>query len=185
VFEPRYRALVQHCLDAEEPEFGVVLIERGSEVGGGDLRRDRGTVARMVQVGEMADGRYAVVAVGTSRIRVETWLDDDPYPRALVLEWPDEECGDAGLPDAVAELAPRVRRAAALARELGDPVPLGGADVSPDTCIASYQLADLAPLGAADRYELLSTPGPRSRLAELAQRLGEVEAILQFRLGSS
>ena len=37
VFEPRYRQLVQDCL-AGEPEFGVVLIERGSEVGGGDQR---------------------------------------------------------------------------------------------------------------------------------------------------
>ena len=37
VFEDRYRALVEHCLD-HEGEFGVVLIERGSEVGGGDAQ---------------------------------------------------------------------------------------------------------------------------------------------------
>ena len=38
VFEPRYRALVENCLAAPQPEFGVVLIERGSEVGGDDVR---------------------------------------------------------------------------------------------------------------------------------------------------
>lgn len=37
VFEPRYQQLVRDCLDAPEHEFGVVLIDRGSEVGGGDF----------------------------------------------------------------------------------------------------------------------------------------------------
>src|SRR4051794_29363897 len=84
VFEPRYRTLVDACLAADEHEFGVVLIDRGHEVGGGDVRRRAGTVARMMQVAELEAGRYAVVAVGTRRIRVERWLDDDPYPRADV-----------------------------------------------------------------------------------------------------
>ena len=47
VFEPRYRALAETCL-AGDGEFGVVLIERGSEVGGGDTRFSIGTVARIV-----------------------------------------------------------------------------------------------------------------------------------------
>ncbi|HEX4162859.1 MAG TPA: LON peptidase substrate-binding domain-containing protein, partial [Acidimicrobiales bacterium] len=37
VFEPRYRQLMHDCLEGD-PRFGVVLIERGSEVGGGDQR---------------------------------------------------------------------------------------------------------------------------------------------------
>ena len=41
VFEPRYRGLTHDCL-AGVPEFGVVLIERGSEVGGGDVRTNVG-----------------------------------------------------------------------------------------------------------------------------------------------
>src|SRR5690606_29548107 len=81
VFEPRYRALVRDCL-AGDGEFGVVLIARGSEVGGGDVRTDAGTLARIVRVDEADDGRFAVVAVGLRRIRVVRWLDDDPYPRA-------------------------------------------------------------------------------------------------------
>ena len=69
VFEPRYRALVADCI-AGEPEFGVVLIERGSEVGGGDARFDVGTRARIVQIAELPDGRYALSTVGLRRIRV-------------------------------------------------------------------------------------------------------------------
>ena len=50
VFEPRYRQLVQDTLadDVNPPEFGVTIIERGWEVGGGDHRGMIGTVARIV-----------------------------------------------------------------------------------------------------------------------------------------
>lgn len=37
VFEPRYRAMLDDCL-AGDQRFGVVLIERGFEVGGGEQR---------------------------------------------------------------------------------------------------------------------------------------------------
>jgi len=57
VFEPRYRALVQACIESVDHEFGTVLIEQGHEVGGGDRRREVGTVARIVQVAELPDGR--------------------------------------------------------------------------------------------------------------------------------
>ena len=73
-----------HCSTASSREFGVVLIERGSEVGGGDVRTDVGTVARIVEAAELPDGRWALAAVGVRRIRVVEWLPDDPYPRAEV-----------------------------------------------------------------------------------------------------
>ena len=53
VFEPRYRQLVKDCIAADEPEFGVVLIERGSEVGGADFRSLAGCVARIIELGEL------------------------------------------------------------------------------------------------------------------------------------
>ena len=90
IFEERYRQLVKDCL-ADEPEFGVVLIDRGHEVGGGDVRREVGTVARILEVAELPDGRYFLQAAGVRRIRVQSWLDDAPYPRADVEEWPDED----------------------------------------------------------------------------------------------
>src|SRR4051812_9365869 len=61
VFEPRYRALVEVCV-AGDREFGVVLIERGNEVGGGDTRTSAGCVARIAEVRELPDGRYLLVA---------------------------------------------------------------------------------------------------------------------------
>ncbi|MGN6600680.1 MAG: LON peptidase substrate-binding domain-containing protein, partial [Actinomycetes bacterium] len=84
VFEPRYLALVSDLLAGEAQEFGVVLIERGSEVGGGDVRFEVGTVATIVSV-QVADGFIALLARGGRRFQVVRWLADDPYPRAEVL----------------------------------------------------------------------------------------------------
>ena len=95
VFETRYRIMVRECLRTDQ-EFGVVLIERGSEVGGGDVRFDTGTIARIVQAAELPDGRYALASVGTKRIRVERWLPDDPLlPDYNAVHCPvAEEVGD-------------------------------------------------------------------------------------------
>jgi uncharacterized protein len=185
VFEPRYRALVQACIESDDHEFGTVLIEQGHEVGGGDRRRAVGTVARMVQVAELPDGRFAVVAVGTHRVRVRTWLPDDPYPMADVDDWPDDDPDAAVLGAMIDELTPRIRRAAALALELGDPVGDPQQDLSDDPLIASYHLASLAPLSTVDRFDLLSAAGPVARLRLLSERLDDVETVLQMRLSAS
>jgi uncharacterized protein len=64
VFEPRYRALLDDVLEGGG-EFGVVLISRGHEVGGGDLRTDVGTVARILRAEQLDEDRWFVIAVGT------------------------------------------------------------------------------------------------------------------------
>src|SRR5688500_16810525 len=83
IVEPRYRALVKDGL-AGDGEFGVVLIERGQEVGGGDVRFGVGTVAKIIQTAELPDGRWLLDAVGTERFRITEWLPDDPYPLAMI-----------------------------------------------------------------------------------------------------
>lgn len=183
VFEPRYRQMVEDLLSSDPAEFGVVLISRGSEVGGGDQRTTVGSVARIVEVARSGDGRYGVVAAIVRRVRVHEWLVDDPYPRAVVEDWPDlEESVD---PTQMETLTGRVRAAAALAVELGDHLD-GGGPLQPlgeDPTLATYQLAALAPLGDADRQRLLEAPGPAGRLAELARMLDDIEPVLTFRLG--
>lgn len=185
VFEPRYRRLVQDCLADNDHEFGVVLIERGVEVGGGDYRSMVGTVARMLQVAELEDGRYALVTVGTRRINVKAWLPDDPYPLAVVEDWPDvdDSAGSRGSPaERITAVAARVRHLNALAAELGDPSADTTSEIRPDLLVASYQLSTLAPLGPADRQRLLGARGPSERMDLLDVALDEVEDMLQFRL---
>jgi Lon protease-like protein len=176
VFEDRYRALVQHCLDGDQ-RFGVVLIERGSEVGGGDARTDVGTIAQIIEAARFDDGRYALAAVGTERIRVHRWLDDDPYPRAevSVLEDPvfEETDPDDSLDDALGALTSRLRRLLARYAELGESVPPATSELSEDPVLASYQAAVLAPLGPADKQRLLAAVSPAVRIATLAELIDE------------
>jgi len=180
VFEPRYRALVRDCLAMLEPEFGVVMIERGHEVGGGDVRADVGVVARMLRVSETDDGRYAVIAGVGRRIKVQEWLPDNPYPCADVHDWPD--ASSAVDPELLQAVTARVRRAAALAMELGDPVPDPSTALSPDPMVATFQLGGMAPLADLDRHRLLCADGTAERLSLLAAMLDTVEDVLAFRL---
>ena len=180
VFEPRYRAMVRHCLDHDR-EFGVVLIERGSEVGGGDVRAMVATVANIAEAQELPDGRYALIAVGTRRLTVTAWLADDPYPMAEVVDWPDEP-PDAGFGDRLAPVVSMLRRLLALASELGIDSPAATTEVADDAVMATYHVAALAPVGPADRYTLLAADGPERRVVLLKQMLGEAEELVRLQL---
>jgi Lon protease-like protein len=197
VFEPRYRDMIRECLRADgEPEFGQALISHGWETGGGDDRVMVGTVAQMLQVDALDENRYALVAVGTRRIRINAWLPDDPYPIADVDDWPDEDPDAPGLAVEVAASHARVRAARALAARVAEQsdATMGGGDVggvpvdshddeiSDDPLLATYHLATLAPIGPADRFRLLAAPGPARRLDLLDEILDDVEAMLKFRL---
>ena len=73
IFEPRYSALVQHCVGTGDP-FGVVLISRGREVGGGDARCDVGVLARIAEHADLGSGRYVLRCRTGERIQVVEWL---------------------------------------------------------------------------------------------------------------
>ena len=167
VFEPRYRALVADCL-AGDGAFGVVLIERGREVGGGDHRVGVGTLARITQVIGLDGGRSMVMARGTRRIRVERWLPDDPYPCAIVEDLPSSVGADDGPALEVARGA--VARLRSLLSELGDAPALPPGLVIPGTADeVGWALCELAPLGPLDRQALLATPDLSARMGLLTE----------------
>ena len=180
VFEPRYRALVKDCL-AGDREFGVTLIERGSEVGGGDIRAMAGTMAEIVRSEEYDDGRWGLVAVGVRRIRVLGWRPDAPYPVAEVEDWPDEVASEPDLAGRYEARVAQLRRVLALAVELGmEGSPL--VELAHDPSLGSHQIAILAPFGPLDRQRLLTAPGPDERLALEAELLEEQELLLRARI---
>ncbi|MDE0117778.1 MAG: LON peptidase substrate-binding domain-containing protein [bacterium] len=184
VFEPRYRQMTRDCLDGSR-EFGVVLIERGSEVGGGDIRTDAGTAATIIDAQEFPDGRWGLVAGGTRRIRVSRWLQDDPYPRAEVQDWPDAANGDddgAKIADKLPAVAATWRRVLALQSELGAPGPPAEFEISDDPLAAVWQLSALSPLGPLDRQQLLTADNAALRLSLLADLLAGAEEVIRARI---
>ena len=181
IFEPRYRALARHCVDGDG-RLGIVLIERGSEVGGGDVRFDVATRGRIADAVELDDGRWVMAVVGEDRVRVRQWLPDDPYPRAEVVVC--EEDPLAG-PDAIAgrdELEALLRRVLALKAELGEPVGDVTVALSPDPVVATWQAVGLAPLGPMDAQRVLATDGAGERLDLVLSLLGEDAVVLAQRL---
>ena len=182
VFEPRYRVMLYDLQQSNSQEFGVVLIERGSEVGGGDTRGQVGCRAAIAQAEEQPDGSWVLIAVGTERIKLLGWLPEDPYPRASVVPWPDLRT-EQQLDDALIEGAERVaRRVAALAVEMGAQGLLADSQLSADPSCRLYELATMAPLGALDRSRLLCTPDLPTRYELLIEMLEEQELLLQGRL---
>ena len=149
VFEPRYRALMQDCL-AGDGCFGVVLIERGSEVGGNDQRFGFGTVARIRDAAQLPDGRWVLVGEGTERIRVSRWLPDDPYPRAEVASVTDAAWREEARP-ALEAAKTEVRRALAYASELGEASIAATFELPEDPAAAAWSLPAVAPIGPVDR----------------------------------
>lgn len=182
VFEPRYRQLMAACM-AGDRRFGVTLIERGSEVGGGDVRSQVGTVARIAEAQELDDGRWALAAVGTERIRIQHWLPDDPYPQAHIELWPDTDT-DTDVDDRYTQRCTDLRRLLALATEMGLTGAPSTLDLSDDPSVGSWQLAASAPVGQFDRQRLLAAPTLGARLDLLGELLADADLILRSRLGA-
>jgi len=180
IFEPRYRTMFHDIMDGGR-EFGVVQIARGSETGGGEVRRDVGTIARVVQAEELPDGRWVAVTVGTRRIRVLDWYPDDPYPQARVMELAEDGL-DEGTVARRDALLPRVRRLLALRSELGDETVPSTFEVSADPAVSCWQLLLLTPVGGLDAQRLLEVDGWDERLDAFAAVLTELEEISALEL---
>jgi Lon protease-like protein len=182
IFEPRYVEMIGECLEGDR-RFGVVLITRGSEVGGGDARSDTGCVASIVQV-QADDSQMFLATVGTGRIRIVEWLPDDPYPRAQVERWCDPEPAE-GFGEVVGRLDGAFRNVLALAGEMGEwSVPLS-IELDDDPALALYQMCAASPIGPFDRHRLLCAVDLSTRAALLEEVLDDTAVMLRARLGQS
>ena len=182
IFEPRYRAMIELCLRGDG-RFGVVLIERGSHVGGGDSRFDFGTVARIAEAARTPDGRYLLATVGTDRFRVKKWLVDDPYPRADIEIVNEPKRYDARAAEQRADIERQLVRVLALGAELGySAPPVDAVRLDDDPLRASYEAASLAPISAIDAYRLLQLDDPCARFEELEVLLTDAAEMFEFRL---
>ena len=187
IFEPRYVAMLDVCLADDAPGFGVVLITRGRESGGGDERSDVGTLTRIEVCAPLPDNRFGLACTGAERVRVRRWLPDDPYPCADVEPWPDEPATrhDDTMLAMVLDRGHQAQRLyAKLAQRLGVEAPsfLDHEELSDDPTERSYQLAARMPLGQTDRQRALAAPGPDERLSVVANALDDVIAAAKFRL---
>jgi len=69
IFEPRYLDMVHDCMRHAQP-FGVCLVKRGSEVGGGSQIYPYGTLVKVIDFDQGEDKLLKIVTEGVSKFRV-------------------------------------------------------------------------------------------------------------------
>ncbi|MCU0488696.1 MAG: LON peptidase substrate-binding domain-containing protein [Anaerolineales bacterium] len=79
IFEERYKLMINQCIQHKQP-FGVVLIRSGLEAMGPLAEPHRiGTIARIIQVQRLPDGRMNIAAIGEERFKIVS-LEPDIQP---------------------------------------------------------------------------------------------------------
>lgn len=176
VFEDRYRAMVHHLLRIDDPAerlFGSVGIREGYEIGshGSQSLYRIGVKLQLSEVEAHPDGTFDIVAVGRSRIQLDTLETSGPFPAGHVNELPEHP---VPVPEQLTDRARAVFTAyrAALADLRGDP--FSGA-LPRDPEYLSWTLAACAPLPLAERQALLEAD-------DAAERLILVTALLRAEL---
>jgi hypothetical protein len=177
IFEERYLKLTGDLILEENPEFGVVLIERGPEVGGGEKRLGIGTLASVQDIGTL-DQFYGVESIGTQRFRVNAWLPDDPYPMADIDFIPDLIWNESLMP-ARLHLETKVRNLLAFASEFGDLQYGPDTELSDDPMDACWQLAGVLPVGPLDQMDLLNSQSADELISNTYEVVVTLEAALK------
>jgi Lon protease-like protein len=165
IFEPRYRALTHACL-AGDRRFGVVLIAEGPEVGGPARPHAVGTVARIVQAEQLADGRFNLTTVGEGRFTIEqTWLEPAGYLAGRVLPRLDRDDEPADPQELAA--AVRATLQELVGRLIPDPTPVQAEIAVLSATSLAGLAASLLRVENARKQAILEIDGAAERLRRL------------------
>ncbi len=169
IFEPRYLDMVSRCL-REESGFGVALIVAGREAGGPAQTVEIGTLARIVDFEQLDDGLLGITARGERRFRIVHSHQESDGLHVCQVEWRDEE-PRAEVPPQNAVLAELLQRALEqIGEAYGEFTP-----AYEDATWVGMRLAELLPLVAIERQQMLELNDGPERLQWLQSRLNILE----------
>jgi Lon protease-like protein len=163
VFEQRYIDMTKECLRDGQP-FGVCLIREGKEVGTAAVPEPIGSLARIAHWEMPQLGVFQLLAQGAERFRI---LETRVQPNQLVAASVETLPPDTG----------RERVDPACGSLLRAIIDKAGADRFPaplrldDATWVGFRLAEVLPLDAAERQQLLELTDAPERLARLKQLL--------------
>ncbi|MBU6232770.1 MAG: LON peptidase substrate-binding domain-containing protein [Acidobacteria bacterium] len=164
VFESRYHQLLDDV--GPHGKFGTCLIEHGSEVGGGDVRSSIGTLLEIRMMTPLTSGTTLLFVVGLGRIAVQSWLPEESYPRALVVD-----LTDSGAPreDVLSTAKSSVRAVRNLENEIFVDMATAMCDFDHDPVLAGWQCCAFASMNQRDRQSVLAKNDTNERLALVAE----------------
>jgi Lon protease-like protein len=179
VFESRYHHMLSDIESVQR--FGTCLIARGSDVGGRDERTAMGTLLQILGAQSLPNGQTLLMVEGLECFEVSRWLEDAPYPRAIVRErCCDEVSIDSTL---MKSTESAVRALRALQSELfADQCMQSNCEMDTDPWVRSWQLCSMTPMSTLDQFKVLSLSDPNDRLRLVAEicceRYGDYERML-------
>ena len=162
IFEARYLDMVRECARSGRG-FGVCLIMQGQEAGEPALPAAVGTLASIVDFDTLPDGLLGISVTGGARFRVQkSRVRGNGLVIGEVREWPDEPI----MPVPVEfSLLPAILER--LAEQAGLSWRNGPRERYEDASWVGFRLAELLPLGDAERQQLLEVTDPVERLTAL------------------
>jgi hypothetical protein len=162
IFEARYLDMVRECARAGRG-FGVCLIMQGQEAGEPALPAAVGTLASIVDFDTLPDGLLGISVTGGARFRVQkSRIRGNGLVIGEVREWPDEPV--VPVPIEFSLLPAILER---LAEQAGLSWRNGPRERYDDATWVGFRLAELLPLGDAERQHLLEVTDPMDRLTAL------------------
>ncbi len=166
IFEQRYLKMVRDCA-SNDSDFGVCLILEGEEAIAPVRPASVGTLAEIVDWYTLDDGLLGVSAIGADRFRVQhTQRQTDGLMMGQV-ELLAEPAAQP-VPEAYSVLSQVLAR---FMEKVGDQYPGYTTANLDDASWVGYRLAELLPLAAIEKQQLLELNDPIRRLEDLLQIL--------------
>jgi Lon protease-like protein len=157
IFEPRYREMINRCIDEEIP-FGIVLIQEGQEVGGGAIPHQIGTAARIQKVARAADGTMNITALGMQRFRILELDHSRSYLSAKVAQFPVVNGSTKAAEEMVHRVRPKIiEYVSLLSKASHTELKLDRLPEDPTTL--AFLVAIALQVGNEDKQALLAMPG--------------------------
>lgn len=157
IFEPRYREMINRCIEEEIP-FGVVLIQEGHEVGGAAKPHSIGTAARIKKVARAADGTMNITVMGMQRFRILELDHSRSYLSAKVAQFPVVNGSTRAADRMVHQVRPKIIEYVSLLSQASK-TELKLDRLPEDPTTLAFLVAIALQVDNQDKQELLAMPG--------------------------
>lgn len=168
IFESRYVDMIRQCLK-DGSGFGIVLIERGSEVAQPGQRLDihrTGTWVQVVDWNQLPNGLLGITVEGRSTFRVlETWREANSLCRAVVQFRPHDSVDAEPL-----EVGEEFRDYVELLRSLSRHPAIEELRLNvsfENLREVAWRLSELLPIAMREKQTLLEMTDPFARLEQI------------------